>query len=85
MVGGMENAMKAIVRDAYGSVDVLRLAEIDTPVAGGSEVDDDERAFLPFKRSCICSNCCREMPTRTGCQRQRGGKSKNAATLPSRR
>jgi len=28
----------AIVRDAYGSVDVLRLAEIDTPVAGESEV-----------------------------------------------
>jgi NADPH:quinone reductase-like Zn-dependent oxidoreductase len=30
--------MKAIVRDAYGSVDVLRLAEIATPVAGESEV-----------------------------------------------
>ena len=30
--------MKAIVRDAYGSVDVLRLAEIDPPVAGESEV-----------------------------------------------
>ena len=30
--------MKAIVRDAYGSVDVLRLAEIGTPVAGESEV-----------------------------------------------
>src|SRR5439155_11527192 len=28
----------AIVRDAYGSVDVLRLAEIDPPVAGESEV-----------------------------------------------
>lgn len=34
----MENAMKAIVRDAYGSVDVLRLAEIETPVAGEGEV-----------------------------------------------
>ena len=34
----MEHTMKAIVRDAYGSVDVLRLAEIDTPVAGESEV-----------------------------------------------
>ena len=34
----MEQAMKAIVRDAYGSVDVLRLAEIDTPVVGESEV-----------------------------------------------
>src|SRR2546423_540806 len=30
--------MKAIVRDAYGSVEVLRLAEIDPPVAGASEV-----------------------------------------------
>ena len=30
--------MKAIVRDAYGSVDVLRLAEIETPVAAESEV-----------------------------------------------
>ena len=30
--------MKAIVRDAYGSVEVLRLAEIDPPVAGESEV-----------------------------------------------
>lgn len=29
--------MKAIIRDAYGSVDVLRLADIDQPVAG--EVD----------------------------------------------
>jgi NADPH:quinone reductase-like Zn-dependent oxidoreductase len=34
----MGHRMKAIVRDAYGSVDVLRLAEIDTPVAGESEV-----------------------------------------------
>ena len=30
--------MKAVVRDAYGSVDVLRLGEIDTPVAGEGEV-----------------------------------------------
>jgi NADPH:quinone reductase-like Zn-dependent oxidoreductase len=30
--------MKAIVRDAYGSVDVLRLAEIDKPVASEGEV-----------------------------------------------
>jgi NADPH:quinone reductase-like Zn-dependent oxidoreductase len=30
--------MKAIVRDAYGSVDVLRLAEIDPPVADEVEV-----------------------------------------------
>jgi NADPH:quinone reductase-like Zn-dependent oxidoreductase len=30
--------MKAIVRDAYGSVDVLRLAESDMPVAGEGEV-----------------------------------------------
>lgn len=30
--------MKAIVRDAYGSVEVLRLAEIDPLVAGESEV-----------------------------------------------
>jgi NADPH:quinone reductase-like Zn-dependent oxidoreductase len=30
--------MKAIVRDAYGSVDVLRLAQIDKPVAGEDEV-----------------------------------------------
>ena len=34
----MEHTMKAIVRDAYGSVDVLRLGEIDTPVAGEGEV-----------------------------------------------
>jgi len=30
--------MKAIVRDAYGEVDVLRLGEIATPVAGKGEV-----------------------------------------------
>jgi NADPH:quinone reductase-like Zn-dependent oxidoreductase len=30
--------MKAIVRDTYGSVDVLRLGEIDKPVAGDGDV-----------------------------------------------
>src|ERR1041385_6455512 len=30
--------MRAVVRDAYGSVDVLRLAEVDKPVAGDGEV-----------------------------------------------
>ena len=30
--------MKAVVRDAYGSVDVLRLGEVDKPVAGEGEV-----------------------------------------------
>src|SRR5436309_14734439 len=30
--------MKAIVRDAYGEVDVLRLGEVATPVAGEGEV-----------------------------------------------
>src|SRR5438874_1017522 len=30
--------MKAIVRDVYGEVDVLRLGEIATPVAGEGEV-----------------------------------------------
>jgi NADPH:quinone reductase-like Zn-dependent oxidoreductase len=30
--------VKAIVRDTYGDVDVLRLAEIDAPVARESEV-----------------------------------------------
>jgi len=30
--------MRAIVRDAYGEVDVLRLGEIATPVAGEGEV-----------------------------------------------
>jgi NADPH:quinone reductase-like Zn-dependent oxidoreductase len=34
----MAHTMKAIVRDVYGSVDVLRLAEIDRPVAGEGEV-----------------------------------------------
>jgi hypothetical protein len=29
----MERTTKAIVRDAYGSVDVLRLAEIDRQVS----------------------------------------------------
>jgi NADPH:quinone reductase-like Zn-dependent oxidoreductase len=32
------DTMKAIVREAYGSVDVLRLAECDKPVAGEGEV-----------------------------------------------
>jgi NADPH:quinone reductase-like Zn-dependent oxidoreductase len=30
--------VKAIIRDAYGSVDVLRLADIDRPVAGDADV-----------------------------------------------
>ena len=30
--------MRAIVQDAYGSSDVLRLAEIDRPEIGGNEV-----------------------------------------------
>ena len=30
--------MRAVVRDAYGSVDVLRLGEVDKPVAGEGEV-----------------------------------------------
>src|SRR5919204_6253327 len=30
--------MRAVVRNAYGSVDVLRLAEVDKPVAGEGEV-----------------------------------------------
>src|SRR5918911_3457865 len=30
--------MRAVVRDAYGSADVLRLAEVDKPVAGDGEV-----------------------------------------------
>src|ERR687884_179635 len=34
----MEQKMKAVVRDAYGSVDVLRLAEVAKPVAGEGEV-----------------------------------------------
>ena len=34
----MAHTMKAIVRDSYGSVDVLRVSEIDTPVAGDGEV-----------------------------------------------
>jgi NADPH:quinone reductase-like Zn-dependent oxidoreductase len=35
---GNPDTMKAIVRDAYGSAEVLRLAEIDKPVAGEGEV-----------------------------------------------
>src|SRR5919205_1476043 len=34
----MEQTMRAVVRDAYGSVDVLRLAVVDKPVAGEGEV-----------------------------------------------
>src|ERR687884_891937 len=30
--------MRAVVRDAYGSVEILRLAEVDKPVAGDGEV-----------------------------------------------
>jgi NADPH:quinone reductase-like Zn-dependent oxidoreductase len=30
--------VKAIIRDAYGSVDVLRLADVDRPVAGEGDV-----------------------------------------------
>src|ERR687886_3040342 len=30
--------MRAVVRNAYGSVDVLRLGEVDKPVAGEGEV-----------------------------------------------
>jgi NADPH:quinone reductase-like Zn-dependent oxidoreductase len=34
----MSESMKAIVRDAYGSTDVLRLEEVAEPVAGEGEV-----------------------------------------------
>ena len=34
----MEQKMKAVVRDAYGPVEVLRLAEVVKPVAGEGEV-----------------------------------------------
>src|SRR3954470_13773585 len=34
----MGHTMRAIVRDAYGSVDVLRLAEVDPPAVGENEV-----------------------------------------------
>jgi NADPH:quinone reductase-like Zn-dependent oxidoreductase len=34
----MEQSMKAIVRDTYGTVDVLQRADIDMPVASESEV-----------------------------------------------
>jgi NADPH:quinone reductase-like Zn-dependent oxidoreductase len=34
----MEHTMRAVVRDTYGSVDVLRLGRIDTPVVGEDEV-----------------------------------------------
>jgi len=33
-----QQTMKAVVRDVYGSVDVLRLGEVDKPVAGEGEV-----------------------------------------------
>ena len=36
--------MKAIVQDRYGTADVLRLAEIDKPVAGGKEILIEVRA-----------------------------------------
>jgi NADPH:quinone reductase-like Zn-dependent oxidoreductase len=34
----MEQKMKAVVRDAYGSVGVLRIREVDRPIAGEGEV-----------------------------------------------
>jgi NADPH:quinone reductase-like Zn-dependent oxidoreductase len=34
----MEQPMRAVVRDAYGSVDVLRVGEVEKPVAGEGEV-----------------------------------------------
>jgi NADPH:quinone reductase-like Zn-dependent oxidoreductase len=37
-VGADGAAMRAVVRDAYGSVDVLRLGEVDKPVAREGEV-----------------------------------------------
>src|SRR5918996_1659783 len=33
-----QQTMKAVVRDAYGSVEVLRLGEVDKPAAGEGEV-----------------------------------------------
>src|ERR1051325_10693048 len=36
-VGQLEQPMRAVVRDAYGSVDVLRLGEVAKPVAGDAE------------------------------------------------
>jgi len=35
---GEEDVMRAIVQDAYGSADVLRLAETDKPAIGANEV-----------------------------------------------
>jgi hypothetical protein len=34
----MGQKMKAVVRDAYGSVDVLRVGDVSEPVAGEGEV-----------------------------------------------
>src|SRR5436190_9677781 len=34
----MAQTMKAVVRDAYGSVDVLRLGDVAKPIAGEGEV-----------------------------------------------
>jgi len=41
---GEEDVMRAIVQDAYGSADVLRLAETDKPAIGANEVLVEVRA-----------------------------------------
>jgi NADPH:quinone reductase-like Zn-dependent oxidoreductase len=45
--------VKAIVYEAYGSPDVLRLAEIETPTPGDDQVLIRVRAAcVPYPKSC---------------------------------
>ena len=44
----------------------------------GSKTGEAARGEAPPMRFCICSNCCRVMPTGGFCQRRRSCKRKNA-------
>ena len=67
------------VRDHFHNKKLQREYE---QVEADEKTGKTARGEAPPRRSCICSNCRRVMPTNGFCQRRKGCKSKNAAAKP---